>query len=89
MNRFVLIIFYIEIGLVLAVSPWSHFWDRNYFSDAIPLLHAITTNDFVRGAISGLGLVNLAVAFADLRSLLFARRSNDQLLSIHQPSAED
>ena len=89
MSRLVLIVFYVEVGLVLAVVPWSTWWDRNYFSDVIPLLHAITTNDFVRGAISGLGVVNLAAAFAELRSLLTARRTDGQVLTIHQSSVED
>ena len=89
MNRLVLIVFYVEVGLVLAVVPWSTWWDRNYFSELIPWLHAITTNDFVRGAISGLGVVNLAAAFAELRSLLAARRTDRQILSIHQPSVEE
>ena len=89
MSRLVLMVLYVEVGLVLTVVPWSTYWDRNYFSDLIPLLHAITTNDFVRGAISGLGVVNLAVALAELRSLLAARRTDGQVLSIHQPSVED
>ena len=46
--------------------PWSAFWERNYFVEAYPPLHAFITNNFVRGAVTGLGLVNLAAGFADL-----------------------
>jgi hypothetical protein len=89
MSRLVLIVFYVEVGLVLAIGPWSTFWERNYFSDLVPLLHAITTNDFVRGAISGLGLLNLAVAIGELRSILMSRHADARVLSIQRPSVED
>ena len=86
MMRLILIVFYIEVGLVLTVVPWSKYWDQNYFADVIPLLHMITTNDFFRGAISGLGVVNLVAALSELRSLLAARRVHSAELSIHQSS---
>ena len=86
MMRLILIIFYIEVGLVLTVVPWSVYWERNYFSDLSPLLHIITMNNFVRGAVSGLGVVNLFAALSELRSLLAARRVHSANLSIHQSS---
>ena len=39
------------------------------------------------GAVSGLGVVNLAAAIAELRSLLAARRTNRQLVSLGQTPA--
>ena len=74
MIRLLLIVFFLEVGLVLAVAPWSVFWDRNYFVALLPMLHGVITSPYVRGAISGLGLVNLLAAVAELRSLLAARR---------------
>jgi hypothetical protein len=59
--------------LLLIVVPWSTFWDRNYFADTWPIVHAIVTNNFVRGAISGLGVVNLVAGFADLSWVFTAR----------------
>ena len=44
---------------MLLVVPWSRFWDRNYFAESMPFVQAIVTNAFVRGAVSGLGLLNL------------------------------
>ena len=85
MIRLVLIVLYIEVGLVLTVVPWSIYWERNYFGDLLPLLHSIMTNDFVRGAISGLGVVNLAAAASELRALLAARRAHGRrMVSMHQ-----
>lgn len=74
MIRLLLIVFYVEVGLVLTVAPWSLFWERNYFGDVLPLLHIITTNDFFRGAVTGLGLVNLVAAISELKSLMASRR---------------
>jgi len=46
--------------------PWSAFWERNYFGDLVPAIHAVITNNYLRGAISGLGLVNIWFALSDL-----------------------
>ena len=65
--------FFLEVGLLLIVLPWSAFWEHNYFATAWPALQAFVTNNFVRGAVTGLGLVNLFAGFADL-ALVFAAR---------------
>lgn len=46
--------------------PWSAFWDRNYFVEALPRIGDVLTNNYVRGAVSGLGVVNLLAALAEL-----------------------
>jgi hypothetical protein len=74
MSRLVLIICFVEVGFVLAVVPWSQFWDRNYFAAVLPMLHVVITNAYMRVAICGLGLVNIVAAASELRSLLAARR---------------
>ncbi len=58
------------------IAPWSAFWDRNYFAAVWPALRPILDSNFVRGAVTGLGLVNVCAGFADL-TLVFAhgRRS--------------
>ncbi|MDE3156692.1 MAG: hypothetical protein KGN76_16440 [Acidobacteriota bacterium] len=61
---------FIEIGLLLIAVPWTPFWERNYFTDSIPLLRLVLTNNFARGAITGLGLVNLYVGLVDLAYLV-------------------
>jgi len=60
------------VGLLLLVLPWSDFWEANYFA-AWPLVRGILTNNFVRGGVSGLGIVNLVVGFAELAVVLSAR----------------
>ena len=66
--------FFVEVGLLLIVLPWSGFWERNYFAQAWPAFGALVTNNFARGAISGLGLVNLVAGFSELVPVFAARR---------------
>jgi hypothetical protein len=87
MMRLLTIVFFVEVGLVLAVVPWSTYWERNYIADLLPLLHAVITNYFFRGAVSGLGLVNLAAAVSELRALLAGRRLSGSMMSLPDSSA--
>lgn len=52
--------------------PWSAFWERNYFVYAWPSLRPVLTNHFLRGAVSGLGVVNLLAGFAELTPVFTA-----------------
>jgi hypothetical protein len=73
MMRLVFVLFFFEVGFVLIVIPWLAFWDRNYFAQLVPPLHALITNNFVRGAVSGLGIINVVVGLGELVSLLTGR----------------
>ncbi len=70
MRRFVLVAFFVEVGFLLAVVPWTPFWDRNFFGQWLPWLQVTMTNPFVRGGVSGLGLVNMAAALGELASAI-------------------
>ena len=76
MKRLFIIAFFFEFGIALLVVPWSSFWDRNYFAEMVPVIHTIIKNNFVRGAVSGLGVINLALGLAELISLLLARNTD-------------
>ncbi len=86
MMRLLLIALFFEVGIVLSIVPWSVYWDRNYFAESLPLLHGLVTNNFVRGAVTGLGLVNLAIALVELLSLVAARRVRDPIVTIGRSS---
>lgn len=58
-----LILFCIELGLLIVLLPWSLAWEHNYFLFHFPQLAAFTLDYRVRGAISGLGLVDIGVGF--------------------------
>src|SRR4026207_2430747 len=70
------IILCVEIGLFLTVFPWWPHgmwgfsdWGNNYFllyaarKTGIQGLQAVVASGWVRGAVSGIGLLNLGIAF--------------------------
>ena len=66
--------------------PWSAFWERNYFALTWPALQPLLTNNFVRGAVTGLGFVNLIAGFADLTLFFVSRGDRDHLSSFGGPA---
>ena len=48
-------VYFVEVGLVLVVAPWTTFWDRNYFVESFPFLETILTSHVVRGGVTGVG----------------------------------
>jgi hypothetical protein len=62
----VFIIFALELGIFLIVFPWLEYWDRNFFSVIIPEWHGYWENAYVRGAVSGLGVVNIYIAILEI-----------------------
>ena len=84
LKRLLLVAYFIEVGLLLVLVPWSSFWERNYFVAALPALHDIIRNNYVRGAVSGLGVVNLLMGFNELASVLLARRRMETMETIEQ-----
>ena len=53
--------------------PWSSFWESNYFAIMWPVLLPLFTNHYVRGAVTGLGLVNLSAGISELLAMFGAR----------------
>lgn len=73
------IIFCFELGLFLLIYPWTDGWTDNYFAWAIPgsamtQWHAFWANRYIRGCISGVGVVNLWIAVAEVFRLFSRRR---------------
>jgi len=54
------------IGLAVCYAPWSRlFWDQNPLFVRYPTLSIWASHGAVRGIISGLGLLNLWIAFRE------------------------
>lgn len=45
----------------------------------MPGLHALLTNNFLRGAVSGLGLINVLAALAELADMFGSRTGREKL----------
>jgi hypothetical protein len=88
-RRLLQIVFFFEVGFVLAVVPWSAYWDNNYFVETVPWVRSVASNNFVRGAVTGLGLVNVLVGAVELVSIFIARREEEPMLSIGPSSIDD
>lgn len=60
------VIFCFEIGIFLLVFPWVSDWELNYFSSVPFLDPKIWASPFFRGAISGLGVLNIYISFVEV-----------------------
>jgi hypothetical protein len=65
--RVVVLLIWLEAGLVLILIPWSEIWEANYFLYQYPALGFFVKNAYVRGAISGLGIMNVFLALEAFR----------------------
>ncbi len=60
------ILFCFEVGTFLLLFPWLELWDRNFFAGLGPGWRHVWDSPYVRGAVSGLGLVNILMSFVEL-----------------------
>jgi hypothetical protein len=67
-------LFSFEIGIFLVVFPWMDNWTLSYFPGAFPRLEDLWDEPALKGALSGLGVVNIYVAILQLLRLF--RRSD-------------
>ena len=68
--------FCFEIGVVLILLPWLNVWDHNYFSRLASRWPELWMSPYLRGAISGVGAVDVVISFIELfRLRRFARRA--------------
>ncbi len=64
------------VGVLLVFAPWSPWlWESNWLLQFWPGLRAPLLSPFVRGAVTGLGLVNVLVALHDAYARLVSDRS--------------
>ena len=61
---FILICF--EVGVFLLVFPWMDHWEQNWFAGASPWVSGIWNSAYFRGALSGLGLINIYISLAEV-----------------------
>jgi hypothetical protein len=68
MNRLLavaFILFCFEIGLFLVFVPWSTLWEHNALLFYLPL-RGLVMNNFFRGAVSGLGMIDVFLGLGEL-----------------------
>lgn len=55
----IFVLFCVELGMLLVVLPWTPVWTQNSLLAAHPELRAAFQHYFTRGAVTGLGLVDM------------------------------
>ncbi len=61
----VLILTCIEIGLFLVLLPWTPIWTENNLLARYPEMKQFAMNDFIRGVVSGLGVLDILLGITE------------------------
>ena len=61
----IFVVFAIELGMLLAVLPWTEVWTKNQLLVSYPGLRAFLNLSFVRGLVSGVGLIDIWIGVAE------------------------
>jgi len=72
-------LFCLEIGLFLVLVPWFQVWDNNTLLNYVPLLRPIILSNFFRGAVSGLGAIDIVFGLHELLLLFKSFRAPNRL----------
>src|SRR5262252_635723 len=61
----VFVLFCLETGIILTWCPWTKVWTENSLFMSFPGAHVFLLHNFVRGTVTGLGLVNLWIGVSE------------------------
>jgi hypothetical protein len=64
---FVIVCF--EVGVFLLIFPWTAQWDGNSLANSLPGLRDYWASSYFRGALSGLGLLNIYISIGEMLRL--------------------
>ena len=82
MNRLLaaaFILFCLEIGAFLVFIPWSEFWQNNFLLNYAPVLRPVILSNFFRGAISGLGAIDILLGLSELKTFVESFKFPDRI----------
>ena len=60
--RVVMAFAWFDLGLLILLLPWSHLWESNSLLIRYPVLIPYMFNGFMRGAVSGIGVLDMIMA---------------------------
>lgn len=61
--RALAVVLLFEMGALLLYLPWSTFWEQNYFFRHVPGLMPVLLHPSIRGIVSGIGVLDILLAF--------------------------
>lgn len=70
------IVLALYLGVVVVLLPWRDAWTENSLLDFYPALRSVLTNNFVRGLVSGIGVLDIWAAISE--ALSFRRHSSSE-----------
>jgi hypothetical protein len=68
----------VEAGLFFIVVPWTRIWGMNSILQAWPDLLLLAGNPFVRGFVSGFGVMHLLIGIKDILRFAAERRERQE-----------
>lgn len=71
------ILYCLEAGVFFIIAPWTRFWTSNPLFQSTELLALVTESFYLRGLVSGLGLVHILVGAREAVMLFVGRRPAD------------
>jgi len=80
-----------EVGVLLAILPWTSYWDDNFFLYFLtsklnaPSLVTFLQSGYARGAVTGLGVLNV---MAGIRDIIKFQESVQTLVLLEAPLTE-
>lgn len=63
----VLALLWLALGMALILAPWLELWDANYFVYAYPAIGLIVRSPYIRGAVTGLGVLDVLLSLEAIR----------------------
>jgi hypothetical protein len=64
----------LEAGLFFIIVPWTRLWTVNPLLQSTATLSMLASNPFVRGFVSGFGVIHLIIGIKDIVEITQARR---------------
>jgi hypothetical protein len=55
-----------EVGVFLLIFPWMEYWNNNSIASFAPWMREIWESPYFRGALSGLGVINICISLAEV-----------------------
>ncbi|MSO21412.1 MAG: hypothetical protein EXQ56_13340 [Acidobacteria bacterium] len=89
LQQIIAVLLCLESGVVLLVLPWSVLWDRNLWVFGSELLRPFLMNHYLRGAVSGVGLLTLWVGVTVAADLLRAEPVHADAVGADQVSKDE
>jgi hypothetical protein len=65
-----LVVICFEVGVFLLVFPWMDAWTRNWLPSVAVQILDLWESNYFRGALSGLGAINIYISFLEMMRLL-------------------